>query len=94
MSVISLFVHGLMKIDSLHGFFKKWLKDLWVIIDKIFGATEQKNLLNKLAISLGAVRKVPLSFIVSVISQSLHFKEIIDFMPSHVFLMFFRLVLK
>ena len=23
MSMISLFVHGLMKIDSLHGFFKK-----------------------------------------------------------------------
>ena len=30
MSMISLFVHGLMKIDSIHGFFKKWLKDLWV----------------------------------------------------------------
>ena len=28
MSMISLFVHGLMKKDSLHGFFKKWLKDL------------------------------------------------------------------
>ena len=28
MSMISLFVHKLMKIDSLHGFFKKWLKDL------------------------------------------------------------------
>ena len=27
-SMISLFVHGLMKKDSLHGFFKKWLKDL------------------------------------------------------------------
>ena len=26
----SSFVHGLMKIDSLHGFFKKWLKDLQV----------------------------------------------------------------
>ena len=28
MSMISLFVHSLMKKDSLHGFFKKWLKDL------------------------------------------------------------------
>ena len=28
MFMISLFVHGLTKIDSLHGFFKKWLKDL------------------------------------------------------------------
>ena len=29
MSIISLFVHGLMKIDILHGFFRKWLKVLW-----------------------------------------------------------------
>ena len=28
MSMIPLFVHGLMKIDSLHWFFKKLLKDL------------------------------------------------------------------
>ena len=28
MSMISLFVHGLMKKDSLHRFFKKWLQDL------------------------------------------------------------------
>ena len=28
MSMNSLFVHGLMKIDLLHGFFKKWLNDL------------------------------------------------------------------
>ena len=27
-SMISLFEHGLMKKDSLHGFFKKWLKEL------------------------------------------------------------------
>ena len=60
----------------------------------MFGATEQKNLLNELAISLGAVRKVPLSFIIVGISETLHFKEIIDFMPFQVFLMFLRLVLK
>ena len=42
MSMISLFVHGLMKMNSLLGFFKKWLKDLWakLIFDWIFGATE------------------------------------------------------
>ena len=28
MSMISSFVHVLMKKASLHGFFKKWLKDL------------------------------------------------------------------
>ena len=58
--MISLFKHGLTKTDSLHGFSKKWLKDLLakLIFDWIFGATEQKNLLNKLGISLGAVRKV------------------------------------
>ena len=28
MSMISLFVDVLMKLDPLHGFFKKWLKDL------------------------------------------------------------------
>ena len=27
-SMISLFEHGLMKKDSLHGFFKQWLKEL------------------------------------------------------------------
>ena len=49
MSMMSLFVHGLMKIDSLHGFFKKWLKDLWekLVFEWMFGATEQKNLLNQ-----------------------------------------------
>ena len=28
MSMISLFEYGLIKKDSLHGFFKKWLKEL------------------------------------------------------------------
>ena len=28
MSMISLFVDVLMKLDPLYGFFKKWLKDL------------------------------------------------------------------
>ena len=57
--MISLFKHGLTKTDSLHET-KKRLKDLLakLIFDWIFGATEQKNLLNKLGISLGAVRKV------------------------------------
>ena len=77
MSMISLFVHGLMKIDSLHGFFKKRFKDLWakLIFHWIFGATEQKKLLNELAISLGAVRKVSLSFIILGISESLHLRK-------------------
>ena len=60
----------------------------------MFGATEQKNLLNELAISLGAVKKMSLFYIILYISESLHFKEIVDFMPFHVFLMFLRLVLK
>ena len=65
MSMISLFVHDLIKINSLHGFFKKWLKDLWenLIFDGIFAAIKQKNLLKELIISLGAVRKMSLSFI-------------------------------
>ena len=65
-----------------------------LIFDWIFGATEQKKLLNELAISLGAVRKVSLSFIILGISESLHFKEKTDFMHLKVFLMFIRLVLK
>ena len=39
MSVISLFAHGLKKIDQLHGSFKKWvLWALWatLIFDWIF----------------------------------------------------------
>ena len=60
----------------------------------MFGATEQKNLLNELAISLGAVKKMSLFYIILDISESLHFKEIVDFMPFHVFLMFLRLDLK
>ena len=64
-----------------------------LIFDWIFGATEQKKLLNELAISLGAVRKVS-SFIILGISESLHFKEKTDFMHLKVFLMFIRLVLK
>ena len=59
-----------------------------------FVVTEQKNLLNKLAISLGEVTKESLSFITLGISGSLHFKEIIDFMPFQMFLKFLRLVLK
>ena len=58
-----------------------------------FVVTEQKNLLNKLAISLGEVKE-SLSFITLGISGSLHFKEIIDFMPFQMFLKFLRLVLK
>ena len=96
MSIISLFEQGLVKIDSLHGFFKKWLKDLWakLIFDWIFVATVQKILLNKPAIFLGAVRRVSLSFRTLGITEPLHFKEIIDFIPLHRFLMFSRLVLK
>ena len=58
-----------------------------------FVVTEQKNLLNKLAISLGEVKE-SLSFITLGISGSLHFKEKIDFMPFQMFLKFLRLVLK
>ena len=59
MSMISLFVHGLMKKDSLHGFLKKWLRNLWakLIFDWLFGANKQKNLWNELAIFLGVVKK-------------------------------------
>ena len=50
MSMICLFGYTWMKIDSLHGFLKKWLKDLWAksTFDWIFGVTEQKDLLNEL----------------------------------------------
>ena len=54
----------------------------------------KKKLLNELAMFLGAVRKFHLSFTILGISESSHFKEIIDFMPFYVLLMFLRLVLK
>ena len=41
----------------------------------MFGATEQENLLNKLAMSVGAARKLSLSFITLGMSESLHFKQ-------------------
>lgn len=47
-----------------------------------------KNLLNELATSSDAVRKVSLSFVTLGISESLHFKKIIDFIYAHDFLMF------
>ena len=59
-----------------------------------FVVTEQKNVLNKLAISLGEVTKESLSFTTLGISGPLHFKEIIYFMPFQMFLKFLRLVLK
>ena len=59
-----------------------------------FVVTEQKNVLNKLAISLGEVTKESLSFITLGISGSLHFKEIIFFMSFQMFLKFLILVLK
>ena len=55
---------------------------------------EQKKLLNKLAISSGAVRKVSLSFTMLGVLESLQLKKLIDFMSFHVFLMFLTLILK
>ena len=60
----------------------------------MFGATEQKNLLNKLAISSSAVRKLSLSFTMLGVLESLQLKKLIDFMSFHVFLMFLTLILK
>ena len=46
MSMISLFVHDLIKIDSLHRFFSKLVKDLItkLIFDWIIGLTEEKRI--------------------------------------------------
>ena len=57
------------------------------ILDWIVGATEQKKLLNWLAMSFGFVKNSPLLLrIILGDSDSLVFKEIIDLIPFQVFL--------
>ena len=65
------------------------------ILDWIVGATDQKKLLNWLAMSFGLVRNSPLLLrIIFGNSDSLVFKEIIDLIPLHVFLILLMLFLK
>ena len=89
--MISLFVHGLMKIDILQEMSKDskrfmgkvnlWLNIWW-------------NRTEKISYMLRCSKKRAFIFYNLSISEYLHFKEIIDLMPFHVFLMFSRLVLK
>ena len=90
-------MQGDIRNDSLQGSVKYWLKDLkfGFILDWIIGATEQKKLLNWLAMSFGLVRNSPLLLrIILGDSDSLLFKEIIDLIPFQVFLILLMLFLK
>ena len=83
--------------DSLQGSVKYRSKDLKFdfILDWIVGATEQKKLLNGLAMSFGLVKSSPLLLrIILGDSDSLLFKEIIDLIPFQVFLILLMLFLK
>ena len=84
-------MQGDIRNDSLQGSVKYWSKDLkfGFILDWIVGATEQKKLLNWLAMSFGLVRKLPLLLrIILEDSDSWLFKEIIDLIPFQVFLIY------
>ena len=83
--------------DSLQGSVKYWSKDLkfGFILDWVVGATEQRKLLNWLAMPSGLVRNSPLLLrIILGDSDSLVFKEIIDLIPLQVFLILLMLFLK
>ena len=68
---------------------------IWVLLDWIVGATEQKKLLNWLAMSFGLLRNSPL-LLRTILrdSGSLVFKEIIDLIPFQEFLILLMLSLK
>ena len=68
---------------------------IWVLLDWIVGATEQKKLLNWLAMSFALLRNSPL-LLRTILgdSGSLVFKEIIDLIPFQEFLILLMLFLK
>ena len=63
------------------------------ILDWIVGAMEQKKLLNSLAMTFGLVRNSPLLLRIFADSDSVVFKEVIDVIPFHVFLISFLISL-
>ena len=90
-------MQGDIRNDSLQGSVKYWSNYLkfGFILDWIVGATEQKKLLNWLAMSFGLVRNSHLFLrIILGDSDSLVFKEIIDLIPFQVFLILLMLFLK
>ena len=91
MSMVSLFVHDLIKItwvfqEMIKRFMSKF--DLWLNI----WCNRTEKIIEQISCIFQCSKKRV--FIILGISESLHFMEILNFMPFHVFLMFLRLVLK
>ena len=91
MSMVSLFVHDLIKItwvfqEMIKRFMSKF--DLWLNI----WCNRTEKIIEQISCIFQCSKKRV--FIILGIWESLHSMEILNFMPFHVFLMFLRLVLK